>query len=499
MRVHAENTICSTGNPVDKTLERGGVGIIKWLLTKARVSGYKLRRGSSERGKMIIGDDVLEQTCKDMIETILLCLSNATRGTIYRIGPMPELRTIRVTSGARDEKSGQILWGIQEFSDYDYPGKCWEDYKDRPGRLLEAMAWCVEKGKSWTSDDPNQDGRSIRKQLADEAEDYHHMEPVLIKRTYLYGDHASELEFPVDHRGQPIWKDSENLVVAVIKIHFKKDCIKRGDNSTKVIKKLSRTLGTQLLSLHIRETLSAAQQELARQRLQGCNVLAHELRNTLIKLGFVFSAINAEISYLREQWESEVSLACPEIESKRVILERLRELAESNCSGEKCPAGLARLCEKLIAEQVELSGVALMPAVGEKWVDNKIAPKWRELLVGSDAWEESRGEIASLLGRLKNALWVGTKADLVNRLAHLPEDLKTVWQKLAYMEFTVDRLAELEQIIKFMDHPDLKIPHKQQTKKILTSLKALVETIPEMEEKTNRIIFSLRNGSLGKH
>ena len=443
---------------------------------------------------MIIGDNVLEQTCKDMIETILLCLSNATKGTIYRIGPMPELRTIRVTSGARDETSGQILWGIREFSDYDQPGKCWEDYKDKPGRLLEAMAWCVGKAKSWTSDDPNQDSRSIRKQLADEAEDYHHMEPVLVKRDYLYGEHANDLEFPLDYQGQPIWKDSENLVVAVIKIHFKKGCIKKRDNSTKVIKKLSRTLGTQLLSLHIRETLAEAQQELARQRLQSCNILAHELRNTLIKLGFVFSAINAEISFLREQWESEIALACPEIENKSVILGRLRELVESNCCVEKCPDGLAGLCEKLIAEQAELSGVALMPAVGEKWVDNKIAPKWRKLLGESDAWEQSRNEVASLLERLKDALWLGTNEELAQRLAHLPDDLKTVWQRLAYMEFTVDRLSELEQIIDFLDHPDLKIPHKLQTKKVLTFLKALAETIPEMEEKTNRIIFSLRNG-----
>ncbi|MDR3570520.1 MAG: hypothetical protein P4L43_21050 [Syntrophobacteraceae bacterium] len=446
---------------------------------------------------MIIGDNVLEQTCKDMIETILLCLSNATKGTIYRIGPMPELRTIRVTSGARGAVEGEILWGIREYSDYDHPGKCWEDYKDRPGRLREAMAWCVEKGKSWTSDDPNQDGRSVRKQLANEAEDYHHMEPVLVNRNYLYGDHADDLEFPLDHRGQPIWKDSENLVVAIIKIHFKKDCIKRGDNSTKVIKKLSRTLGTQLLSLHIRETLSEAQQELARQRLQSCNVLAHELRNTLIKLGFVFSAINAEISFLRQQWESEIASACPEVENKGAILMRLRELAESNCSVEKCPAGLAQLCEKLISEQAELCDVALMPAIGEKWVDNKIAPKWQELLVGSSGWEKSRGEVASLLGRLKNSLWVGTNEKHAQRL-DLPDDLKALWRKLAYMEFTVDKLAELEQIISFLDHPHLKIPHKQQTKKILTSLKALVETIPEMEEKTNRIIFSLRNGSIGK-
>jgi hypothetical protein len=444
---------------------------------------------------MILNDDILERTCKDMIETILLCLRDATKGTIYRIGPMPQLRTVRVTSGVRNEAADEILWGLKENSDYNYPGKCWEDYKDRPDRALEAMAWCVEKGKSWTADDPYQDCRSVRKQLANEVEDYHHMEPVLINRSYLYGDRAGGLEYPVDHRGNAIWKDCENLVIAVIKIHFKKGLIKRGDHSTKVIKKLSRTLGTQLLSLHIRETLSEAQKELARQRLQSCNVLAHELRNTLIKLGFIFSAINAEISFLREQWELQIALACPDLENKRVILNRLNRLIESNLPGENIPTRLARLCEKLIAEQNELAGLPLMPGLGEKWVDNKIRPKWQELMVESDAWEASREEIQLLLGRLKSAMWLGTNEELAGRIEHLPEDIRSIWPKLAYVDFTVDKLMTLDHIIEFLDHPELKIPHKQQTRKILISLKALVEMIPEVEERTNRIILSLKNGS----
>ncbi|HIJ67968.1 MAG TPA: hypothetical protein HPP57_00520 [Deltaproteobacteria bacterium] len=444
---------------------------------------------------MIINDDILERSCKDMIETILLCLRNAIKGTIYRIGPMPQLRSIRITSGVRNEAAGEILWGLEEYSDYNYPGKCWEDYKDKPDRPMEAMAWCVETAKSWTADDPYQDRRSVRKQLANEVEDYHHMEPVLIKKSYLYGDRAGEFEYPVDYLGNSIWKDSEDLVVAVIKIHFKKGFIKRGDYSTKVIKKLSRTLGTQLLSLHIRETLSEAQKDLARQRLQSCNVLAHELRNTFIKLGFIFSAINAEISFLREQWESQIALAWPDIENKSAILNRLSRLIESNLPRENVPTRLGRLCEKLISEQRELADLPLMPGLGEKWVDNKIRPKWQELMVESKAWEGSREEIQSLLKRLKSAMWLGTDEELASRIEHLPEDIRSIWPKLAYVDFTVDKLMTLDQIIEFLDHPELKIPHKQQTKKILTSLKALVEMIPEVEERTNRIILSLKNGS----
>jgi hypothetical protein len=85
--------------------------------------------------------------------------------------------------------------------------------------------------------------------------------------------------------------------------------------------------------------------------------------------------------------------------------------------------------------------------------------------------------------------------DLALRVDHLPPDLRTVWPKLAYIDFKADKMHVLEEIMYFLDHPALDIPHQQQTKKILTSLKALVEMIPELEERANRIIHSLKNGS----
>ncbi|ABK19124.1 hypothetical protein [Syntrophobacter fumaroxidans] len=445
---------------------------------------------------MVIDSDILEKTCKDMIETILFCLSDATKGTIYRIGPMPTLRAVRITSGIRVEGSDEIQWGLPEVSDYNSPGKTWEQYRDRPGHVLEAMAWCVEKGKSWTADDPYQDNRSVRKQLTNEPEDYHHMEPVLISKSYLYGDDLRGLDLPRDHEGKPIWKDCEFVVVAVVKIHFRSDRIRRGDRSTKIIKKLSRTLGTELLSLHVRETLSEAQKELARQRLQSCNVLAHELRNTLIKLGFIFSAINAEISYLREQWEAELEKAFPELESKKSILRRLNELVRLQLPQVNGTGKLAQIGRALLSEQEEMAGLALMPQTSEKWLENKIRPKWRRLLMESDAWAESRSEIQRLLDNLQRAIWMGTDSRLASKVNHLPEDLKAIWPRLAYVDFSADKLPVLDEILQFLDHPALTIPHKQQTRKILTSLKALAEMIPEVEERANRIIHSLRNGSL---
>ncbi|MFP5212219.1 MAG: hypothetical protein ACLGPL_02460 [Acidobacteriota bacterium] len=429
-----------------------------------------------------------------MIETILMCLGDATKGTIYRIGPMPELQAVRVTSGIREAGSDEIKWGLPEDSDYNPPGKSWEQYRDRPDKPLEAMGWCVERQKSWTADDPYEDRRSVRKQVRGEIEDFHHMEPVLVGKSYLYGNGTGDLVCPVDHEGEPIWQDCEYVVAAVVKIHFKPYTIRRGDRSTKIIKKLSRTLGTQLLSLHIRETLSDAQKELARQRLQSCNVLAHELRNTLIKLGFIFSAINAEIGYLREQWEHQIATAFPDVDSKKAILSKLSDLIRSAMPQLDATKELARLGEDLLAEQQELAGLALMPQLGEKWLLHKIRPKWDRLLAACGK-SFDKDEACRLLERLERAIWVGMDEELANGLDHLPEDLKAVWPKLAYVDFTADKLLVLDDILRFLDHPALSIPHKQQTKKILVSLKALVEMIPEVEERANRIICSLKNGS----
>jgi hypothetical protein len=444
---------------------------------------------------VVISSDVLEKTCKDMIENVLFCLPDASKGTIYRIGPMPGLQVVRVTSGIRSHGSEQIRWGLPEISDYNYPGKLWSQYRDQPGHLREAMGWCAERQKSWTADNPYEDVRSVRKQLRGEIEDFYHMEPVLVRKSDLYWDQADPLEYPLDYEGKPIWQDSEYVVVAVIKIHFKSGKIQRGDRSTKIIKKLSRTLGTELLSLHIRETLSEAKEVLTRQRLQSCNVLAHEMRNTVVKLGFIFSAINTEIGFLREQWEVQLERTFPEIASKKMILTRLSEFIQSRMTllnGSKESSEMAR---ELLNEQQQLASMPLMPQIGEKWVKNRLLPKWCWLLSKDTFWDDDEKEIQQLLEQLEKAIWMGMDKSLADRMDHLPPDLRTAWPKLAYVDFKADNIQILEEILYFLNHPSLEIPHQQQTIKILTSLRALVEMIPELEERTNRIIYSLKNGS----
>ena len=133
-----------------------------------------------------IEQKALENACKEIIESILICLPNAFKGTVYRIGILPDMVTTRVTSGIIDENGNEISWGLPEESDYNPPGKPWRDYRDEPGRPLEAMAWCVERQSSWTAENPQNDVRSVRLQVEGVWKDFHHMEPVLIRKKDLY-------------------------------------------------------------------------------------------------------------------------------------------------------------------------------------------------------------------------------------------------------------------------------------------------------------------------
>jgi len=443
---------------------------------------------------MYISSDILENTCKNAIETILLCLKHATKGTIYSVGPMPKLQTVRVTSGIRSGKNATMSWGLPEISDYNPPGKNWEEYCDQPGRVLEAMAWCVEQQKSWTSDEPNEDARSVRKQLQGEMEDCHHMEPVLVKKANLYGLGFIGLEYPLDWQGNPIWQDTEYVVVAVIKIHFLPKTIRRGDDSTRIIKRLSHSLGTELLSLHLREAYLEAREKLSHERLAACNHMAHEFRNTLAKMGFIFSSINTIVSFLRAQWEIELQKVLPSFDGKVTILGHLSTLLRLGQSHIEGQDKLMQLSKKLLAEQNEMANLFLLPQQDAEWLTSRIRPKWNRLLTSSRVWEDQREEITHLLDRLQQSIWIVVDQKVAQKLVHLPEDLRTTWPKLAYTQFSAENSILLDEILNLLEHPVLSIRQKHQMKKALGSLKVLLRTISGIEEQANRVICSLKNG-----
>jgi hypothetical protein len=93
-----------------------------------------------------IEEAVLKKACMEMIETIFFCLPNAFKGTVYRVGKMPDLIVERIASGIIDEDRMSISWGLPSQSGYTSPGRSWLEYRDEPGRPLEQKTLPVTHG-----------------------------------------------------------------------------------------------------------------------------------------------------------------------------------------------------------------------------------------------------------------------------------------------------------------------------------------------------------------
>lgn len=433
--------------------------------------------------------NTLEKACKEIIETILFCLPDAYKGTVYQIGPPPELVAVRVTSGMIDEARQNIEWDLTGSSDFDPPGKSWLEYRDEPGRPLEAMAWCVERQKSWTSEDPSQDVRSRRYTKKGLFEDYHHMEPVLIRKSDLVIDNNNNsitIENPLNYNGERIWEDSDYIVVAVVKIHFKNP-IKIGGPETRIIRKLSRTLGTELLSYQLKKESLQVMKQLAKDKLETCNILAHTLRNALAKSGLIFSLVKLEIATLREQWEEKLLRASKQKQLKREAIEEL------NRTLEKMGGSSDELKRRLADVQKKFLDMSLPPDMGERWVRMQIEDKWNKLLHDRKN-EEYVEEVKQGIDKLKKSLRIGKDPSLLSGYKKMPEDLKKEWTDLIYKDIEYPDPEFLERISHILEDKTLNLPYQEKSRKSLIRLKALLEIISELEHNINVILNQVLNG-----
>ena len=441
---------------------------------------------------MLISAHVLERVCKKMIKIILYCLPHATKGNIYSVGPIPDLRVLRIATGHRDGQSNEVSWDARSRSGYDFPGKVWEDYRDRPSGILEAMAWCVERQTSWTADDPENNSRSVRKQLEGKAgEDYHHMEPVLVKKTDLWDVRPQGSALPEDSQGRPIWQDSQYATVAVIKIHFLPETMKRGDRSTRIVKELSESLGTEMLSLHAREIALEKEKRLVEERQDTINTLAHEFRNLATRVGFAYRTINNEIAYLRESWEDLVNQHVPKQASKRAILEQLNHILKS-LKAISDRTSVSSKTTRLVRYQEQLMESCLLPHQNEMWLRRKINPLWQLLFSKNNVSPAIKKQVEGLLERLNQSFYWGQDEGLREKVDVIADDLKDRWVDLAYREIDKDSNGMIRDYIALLDSLNLVIPRKRYSLRNFIYLKGLIELIPKIEEKLNHRLDLLK-------
>ena len=436
-----------------------------------------------------IEQKALENACKEIIESILICLPNAFKGTVYRVGTLPEMVTTRITSGIIDEKEKEISWGPPEESDYNPPGKPWLDYRDEPGRPMEAMAWCVERQASWTAEDPQNDARSVRLQVEGIWKDFHHMEPVLIRKKDLYLGEMKPLVFPENYAGETIWEKSDYIVAAVIKIHFQPHSIKIGGTETQVIKRLSRALGTELLSYQLREQSLEATRALSEDRLHSCNILADSLRNVITKSGLIFSLIKLELGFLRDQWEKVLLDGSDQAHIRRNAIQTLNELIENTDE-------ISDNTTKTDLMQVQNQFLKLHPSPeqGRNWLKMKIEDKWNALIHEKKIDEKQAKTVRIEIEALKKSLYLGEDPELLAACDQLPESLKTEWVGLLYRNTDVFSLHRLNRLIDLLGDHHLNLPHKEKSRESLIRLKAVADIFEQLEEKTNVVLREVLNG-----
>lgn len=430
----------------------------------------------------------LEKACREMIESMLFCLPNAYKGTIYRIGRPPNLTAKRITSGVIDRQRNTISWGLPEKSDYNPPGRPFVEYRDEDNRPLEAMGWCVERQQCWTAEDPINDRRSVRLQVEGLDSDFHHMEPVLVHKSDLHFDVYSSSVFPRDHKGNILWKDSDYVVVAVIKIHFYPNTIHIGSPETRVIKRLSRSLGTELLSYQLRQDSMTAMQQLAKDRLNACNILADSLRNAIAKSGLIFSLIKTEIGDLRDRWETVLLQERNEKNAKR---EAIDELNESLLAVGK---DYRYLSEDLMNVQNRFLELRLPPDKGEHWVAIQIEERWKGLLNVCPLDEEKTERVWEVIDKLKESLRFGEAPDIIEQYDKIPKNLTREWVELIYKGYDRYNAATLERLIEILSRRSLNIPYQARSRKTLIQLKALADTMSQLERNTNFLLRQVLNG-----
>jgi len=255
-----------------------------------------------------------------------------------------------------------------------------------------------------------------------------------------------------------------------------------------VIKKLSRSLGTQLLSHHLRQDSVRAMQQLARDRLNACNILADSLRNAITKSALIFSLVKMEIGNLRDQWET---LLLRERHEKNMKQEAIKELEEllTHMTG-----NTQEMRNDLAGVQRRFLELPLSPEKAEKWVALQIQERWRDLIAKSPQDEKTTRRIWQTVDKLKKSLYYGKNPEVVAGYAGIPRDLKEEWVDAIYSNVDGYNDSAIERLLRLLANPALSIPSRERSRRTLTQLKILAENMGQLERNTNFLLRHVLNG-----
>lgn len=228
--------------------------------------------------------------------------------------------------------------------------------------------------------------------------------------------------------------------------------------------------------------------QLAQDKLNSCNILAHSLRNAIAKSGFIFLLIKLELGFLRDQWERVLLEHSDQRGTKREAVHALNEALksigeESNDQG-----------KNLMEVQNRFLDFSLPPERGENWVRMQIEERWNELLVQKPVDEERAKEIRRGIHRLKRSLYLGKDPDILAAYDKMPESLKKEWTDLIYRDTDQIDFQFFDRLIHILEDPSLNLPYQEKSRTSLIYLKTLAEIMGQLEHNTNVVLQQVLNG-----
>ncbi|RPI79848.1 MAG: hypothetical protein EHM45_01235 [Desulfobacteraceae bacterium] len=202
----------------------------------------------------------------------------------------------------------------------------------------------------------------------------------------------------------------------------------------------------------------------------------------------IFSLIKQEIGYLRTQWESLLFAEFKQKDQKKEAIRDLNDqLAVIICNDPTLLQDLGRVQNKFL----ELS---LPPEKGENWVMMQIESRWHDLLKIHPQPKILADNIFKSLGILKKSLYFGLDPVLIEKYDKISVELKNEWISLIYQNFEKFDPGMLNRIIRLLENDTLNIASRERSCRRLVQLKALAETMNQLEHNTNFLLQQVLNG-----
>ena len=109
--------------------------------------------------------------------------------------------------------------------------------------------------------------------------------------------------------------------------------------------------------------------------------------------------------------------------------------------------------------------------------------------------EAKKKKIGEGIDQLKRSLRFGEDPDIISHYDKIPEDIRTEWVNLIYSNTERFNPSVISKLITILDNPVICIPSRKKSRKTLIQLKALAETMSNLERNTNFLLHQVLNGN----